>query len=127
MKIANSIDDFIAKYLMENNEIADDISSLISSEEIISAEDPRFVRIVKHLCRAIALNPDWLRMVFMEAEIERERRAEEKSKQAFDENKKAKYEAVQAKEASDKIAEAERKEKEFWKAQFEALQQKVQG
>ena len=106
-----------------------------------STQDPRVARVVKHLGRAVFSNPDLLHAMvmedFMEAEAERDRverdrermakdeavQAKEEAVQAKDEAVQAKDEAIQAKKASDKIAEAERKEKEFWKAQFEALQQ----
>jgi hypothetical protein len=103
-----------------------------------STQDPRVARIVKYLGRAVSSNSDLLHAMvmedFMEAEAERERierdrdkMAKEAAVQAKEAAVQAKDEAVQAKQAADKIAEAERKEKEFWKAQFEALQQKVQG
>jgi hypothetical protein len=103
-----------------------------------STQDPRVARIVKYLGRAVSNNSDLLHAMvmedFMEAEAERERierdrdkmakdealQAKDEAMQAKDEAVQAKKEAIQAKEASDKIAE-------FWKAQFEALQQKIEG
>ena len=142
MKIANPIYDVVFKYLMENNEIAKDILSVILNEEIVSAKDPRIARVVKYLDRAIINNPDLLHAMimedFMEAEAERERIEKERERIAKEEAIEAKKAAIQDKELAiqdkelaiqDKElaiqkAEAERKEKEFWKAQFEAMQQK---
>jgi hypothetical protein len=100
-----------------------------------TTKDPRIARVVKYLGRAIINNPDLLHAMimedFMEAEAERERIEKERERIAKEEAIEAKKEAIEAKKAAiqDKelaiqTAEAERKEKEFWKAQFEAMQQK---
>ena len=128
MKIANPIYDVVFKYLMENNEIAKDILSVILNEEIVSTKDPRIARVVKYLGRAIINNPDLLHAMimedFMEAEAERERIEKESERIAKETAIQAKETAIQDKELAIQTAEAERKEKEFWKAKFEAIQQK---
>ena len=97
--------------------------------------DPRVARVVKYLGQATANNPDLFHAMIMEdlmeAEAERdrierarERAAKEEAVQAKEEAVQAKEEAIQAEKVALQAAEAERKEKEFWKAQFEAMQQK---
>jgi hypothetical protein len=107
-----------------------------------TTKDPRIARVVKYLGRAIVNNPELLHAMimedFMEAEAERERIEKEReriAKQEAIEAKKAAIQdkelaiqdkelAIQDKELAIQTAEAERKEKEFWKAKFEAIQQK---
>jgi hypothetical protein len=62
-----------------------------------STQDPRVARVVRHLERAIVSNPDLLHAMvmedFMEAEAERERRANEQREQRLEASEKARIEA----------------------------------
>ncbi len=102
------------KYKTANNHVL---------EYMGSTQDPRIARVVKHLGRAIVSNPDLLHAMvmedFMEAEAERERRANEQREQRLEAAEKGKMEAEKGK------IEAEKELKRL-KEQLEKLQLQLQ-
>ena len=116
------------KYKTANNHVL---------EYMGSTQDPRIARVVKHLGRAIVSNPDLLHAMvmedFMEAEAERERRANEQREQRLEAAEKGKMEAEKGKmEAEKGKIEAEKgkieaeKELKRLKEQLEKLQLQLQ-
>jgi phospholipase/lecithinase/hemolysin len=106
MKIANPTYDVVFKYLMENDDLAKDILLDVFNQKKYkttdshileytgNTTDPKIARVVKHLGRAIANNPDLLYAMvmedLMEAEAERERNEREQSKQKLKDAENAK-------------------------------------
>ena len=95
-----------------------------------STQDPRIARVVKHLGRAIVSNPDLLHAMvmedFMEAEAERERRANELREQRLEASEKAKLEAEEAKLEAEKARDKTEIELKILKKELEKLQLQLQ-
>ena len=111
------------KYKTANNHVL---------EYMGSTQDPRIARVVKHLGRAIVSNPDLLHAMvmedFMEAEAERERRANEQREQRLEAAEKGKMEAEKGKmEAEKGKIEAEKGKMEAEKGKIEAEKGKIEA